>query len=91
MHYWSNGGSAPWGMWVVMFVMMMVFVVAVAWIVVTLIRLGAGTRHENSAGSVAGAPSSAAAILDERFARGEIDIEEYTERSTALRRSASSS
>lgn len=84
MHYWNNGGSAPWGMWVAMAVMMTVFVVAAAWVIVTLVRHTAAPQAPQR-GIANGAPqSSAAAILDERFARGEIDAEEYSQRKAAL-------
>lgn len=84
MHYWNDGGSAPWGMWVAMAVMMTVFVVAAAWVIVTLIRHTGSPRTQHQA--VPGGPpqTSAAAILDERFARGEIDADEYTHRKAAL-------
>ena len=82
MHYWNDGGSAGWDMWVAMAVMMTIFVVAAAWVIVTLIRHTAPQtpRREMTASS----QSSAAAILDERFARGEIDADEYSRRRTML-------
>jgi len=84
MHYWNNSGSTPWGMWVAMAVMMTVFVIAAAWVIVTLVRHTGAPQAPHQA-LPDGAPlSSAAAILDERFARGEIDAEEYTQRKAAL-------
>ena len=84
MHYWNDGGSTPWGMWVAMAVMMTIFVLAAAWVVVTLIRHTGSqpTSHQVLPG--AADQTSAAAILDERFARGEIDAEEYTQRKATL-------
>jgi putative membrane protein len=67
-----------------MALMMIVFWGALAWVVVTLIRSssswgGATPRqHEPSR-------PSAEDILHERFARGEISVDEYHERLEALR------
>lgn len=84
MHYWNNGGSTPWGMWVAMAVMMAIFVLAAAWVIVTLIRHTAAPQapHQALPGGTSQTPASD--ILDERFARGEIDAEEYTQRKAAL-------
>jgi putative membrane protein len=84
MHYWNNGGSAPWGMWVAMAVMMTVFVVAAAWVIVTLVRHTGSPQTTHQPLPSAGTQTSAAAILDERFARGELDADEYTQRKAAL-------
>lgn len=88
MHYWNDSGSAPWGMWVAMAVMMTTFVVVAAWVVVTLVRNPTRQPPTMPAPTTTG-PSSvdAAAILDERFARGEIDAGEYTQRKALLRSS----
>lgn len=86
MRYWYDGGSAPWGMWVAMAVLMATLVVAAAWVIVTLVRHT--TSHTpQSPGPSPGVPppADAAAILDERFARGEIDPDEYTHRRELLR------
>ena len=75
MMYWNNGSG-----WVGWLMMMMVFMVAfwglIAWVVVTLVRGQSGTRHQQR---------SAEDILAERFARGEIDQDEYAKRLDALR------
>ena len=84
MHYWSNGGSAPWGMWVAMVVMMTVFVVAAAWVIVTMVRHSTAPQTPHQALPSGTQQTSAAAILDERFARGEIDADEYTQRKATL-------
>lgn len=83
MHYWNNGGSAGWGMWVAMALMMTVFVVAAAWVIVTLIRHTAPATPYREVTEPS--PSSAAVILDERFARGEIEPDEYARRRDMLR------
>ena len=77
-------GGVGWGGWLVMVVMMVVFWGAVAWVIVTLIR------HGSSPGQLPAQPGGttgpdALQILDERFARGEIDEEEYQRRRKVLR------
>jgi putative membrane protein len=77
-----EGGGIGWGGWFAMVVMMVVFWGAIAWVVVTLIR-----RNGSNASSVAPrgpATSDARQILDERFARGEIDEAEYQRRRDVL-------
>jgi len=83
MHYgYSGGGHA--GLWILVVVAMVAFWGALAWIVVTLVR------HRNGPGTPAAAPApppvgtSARAILDERFARGEMDEEEYRRRRSVI-------
>lgn len=66
---WSNGG------WWWMTIAMLVFWGLVAWVVITLAR-----RPGSGAGS-----RSAEETLAERYARGEIDDEEYHRRVSALR------
>lgn len=82
-------GCGPWGMWgggwYGMFfgpMMMVLFVAAIVIIVVLLVRWLGGTSH-----GPAMLPPSAKTPLDllkERFARGEIDKEEYEERRRIL-------
>lgn len=72
---WRDGGSWGWGWMLMGMVMMIGFWALVAWVIVTVVR-----RPE--------APSSsrdAQQILDERFARGELDVDEYRQRTDALR------
>jgi putative membrane protein len=73
---WGPGG---WAGWLVMGLSMLVFwgglIVLAAW----AIRSFSPNRDPR-----AGAPSSAVAILEECFARGEIDREEYEGRKAAL-------
>jgi putative membrane protein len=81
MHYYGDG--IGWGGWLVMVVMMAVFWGALAWVVVTLIG-----RNRSSSQPPASAGSDPMRILDERFARGEIDEAEYQRRREVLRGSA---
>jgi len=84
MHYGNNGGSTPWVMWVAMAVMMTVFVIAAAWVIVTMVRHSASPQTHHQALPSGTPQTAAAAILDERFARGEIEADEYTQRKAAL-------
>lgn len=74
MMYWNNGSG--WVGWLMMMVFMVAFWGLIAWVVVTLVRGQSGTRHQQR---------SAEDILAERFARGEIDQDEYAKRLDALR------
>jgi len=75
-----GGGGIGWGGWIVMVAMMAVFWGAVAWVIVTLIRQN-GARSQPQATS---APD-AMRLLDDRFARGEIDEDDYKRRRDVLR------
>jgi putative membrane protein len=83
MHHWNDHMDGSWGWgWIPMVVMMGVLVILAAWIVVTLLRRD---HHPASAGpGPMPPPDPARRILDERFARGEIDDEEYTRRRRML-------
>ncbi|HEY4929914.1 MAG TPA: SHOCT domain-containing protein [Acidimicrobiales bacterium] len=86
MHYGYGNSGDHWGLWILMIVAMVVFWGALAWIITTLVR------HRGTPPVLTGPPppaspppfSGARGILDERFARGEIDEEEYTRRRTLL-------
>jgi len=73
-------GGIGWGGWLVMVAMMVVFWGAVAWVIVTLIRQN-GSRSLPQASS----GPDPLRLLEERFARGEIDDEEYKRRRDVLR------
>lgn len=81
MMNWGNGWGG--GAWLMMFPMMLIFWGAVAWVLVVAIR-HLGSPERANPGGAAGRPD-AMQILDERFARGEIDAQEYRERRDALR------
>lgn len=86
MHYWNDGNGVGWGGWLAMAVMMVVFWGVIGWVVVSLIR-------HNSAHSHPSQPQAAQRIegiriLDDRFARGEIDDDEYTRRRALIQRDA---
>lgn len=73
--HWNYGWG--WGSWLMMTLTMVGFWGLVAWVIVTLAR-GDGR-------GVTSVPSAPEQILAERFARGEIDQQEYTSRLDALR------
>lgn len=80
MMHWDGNGTGPAG-WVVMLVMMVAF-----W---SLVILAGVMIFRNGRGRVGGTPGRGAVeILEERFARGEIDREEYETRRAVLRDSA---
>jgi putative membrane protein len=78
MMYWSDGTS--WWGWLLMSLGMVAFWGGVIWLVWYLV-----THASIRGGQSAPSPSSPEQILDERFARGEIDADEYRTRREALR------
>lgn len=81
MNWDYNSGWMPWLM---MFPMMLIVWGAVAWVIVAAIRHG-GDQLRGGSRSGQGAGPNAMQLLDERLARGEIDVQEYRERRDALR------
>ena len=80
---WGNGGWG-WGAWVFMAIMMLLFFALLAAVVVALIRPG-GWRGTDTEPRASTSSVGALRILDERFARGEIDADEYARRRDVLR------
>ena len=83
MYDWHHGGWGPGG-WIVMGLMMLAFLSLVAVLVVYVVRNPNRSAPEQAASGGA-SPDSALRILDERFARGEIDADEYNQRRALLR------
>ena len=82
MMWWNNGtgwGGMGWGGWIVMILAMGAIWALVAFAGIAIFR---GVRS-GRAGTLT--ERDASQILDERFARGEIDIQEYHARQDALR------
>ena len=70
MMWWSDGWG--WGAWLAMVAMMATFWALLIWAVLNVTRRGEADRDSES-------------ILAERFARGEIDDDEYCRRRDLLR------
>jgi len=78
---WRDGGWGP-GAWIAMGLMMLAFWGLVAAVVVYVVR---NVGHRPSGPAASAGPDEALRILDERFARGEIDGDEYNQRRELLR------
>jgi putative membrane protein len=85
MNDWHDGGWGA-GRWIAMGLMMLAFWGLLAALAVYLIRT---TTHRpaDSSGPTGTSPDQAMRILAERFARGEIDADEYSARRDVLRSS----
>lgn len=84
---WNNGwhdSPGAWG-WLLMALMMVVFWGGVAWVIGNLIRHGGSSSAPSHAGEPPTQRTGPEDILHERFARGELDVEEYHHRVDALR------
>jgi putative membrane protein len=80
MHGWYDDGGGSWGAWLIMS-MVMIAVWAILILALVMVFRGGGWERR----PVDHAPRSGAReLLDERFARGEIDAEEYHARRAAL-------
>jgi putative membrane protein len=83
---WGMHDDVGWGGWLVIVILLLLLAVLVIAILVALLRPltghGAGMA---GAGGGAPAPSEAEQLLDERYARGEIDEIEYLHRRAVLR------
>ena len=80
MYGWMMGGP---GAWWILWLLLLLLVIAI----VVLLIVGLTRRGPSGAGPVSPPSSSARVILDERYARGEIDHEEYVRRREELGRS----
>lgn len=76
---WNNGGGQDW---IAMGLLMMVFWVAVTAGVISFVHYSRQPRHDLPATNTT--QSQADRLLDERFARGDIEAEEYTHRHSLL-------
>jgi putative membrane protein len=80
--YGMHDGSGA-GFWVMAVMMLVVLVAVLALLYLLVVRTGGATTRDQAAAS----PSEARAadrLLDERFARGEIDEDEYRHRRAVL-------
>lgn len=83
MHGGRTMPMADWWGWAMMAFVLLVWLLVVAAVVGGIVLLVRALRGSNE-GQARRASSSALAILEERFARGEIDREEFEERRRAL-------
>lgn len=81
MYWYGNGGMSGWG-WALATIGMVVFWGVLITAGVALFRYL--SRSPQQPPATPGAPQSPEAILAERFARGEIDENEYRDRLAAL-------
>ena len=79
---WYGDGAWGWAGWLVMTLMMVAFWGLVVWGLVAIFR---GTSRSDDRNTGGGRTRDPWEILDERFARGEIDVEEYRARQDVLR------
>lgn len=88
-HPYCDNGGTHWGLWIVMIVAMLIFFAILAWAVVSVIRQRDVHRRGEPQSPSGTGSSDALRILDERFARGEIEVDEYTKRRDLLKESGS--
>ena len=81
---WMWGDGWGWGGWILMTVVMVLFWAVVITTIVLAVRYVGGSRH-TSGGPPGYVPPNPEDVLAERFARGEIDDDEYRRRMAALR------
>jgi putative membrane protein len=77
---WYGDGGWGWGAWLAMSLMMLVFWGGLVAVLVMLVR------SVRQPGAPQDASGDARRILDERFARGELDEEDYVRRRDLLGR-----
>ena len=84
MMMWYDGNGWGWAGWILMTVGMVAFWALVITAVVLAIRYLTGSRSSD-ASATSSVQNRADDVLAERFARGEIDENEYRQRLSALR------
>jgi putative membrane protein len=90
MPFRDQGPNMGWGRGFFALLLILIGVCIVVWVVTTLMRPGGHVHHHEhspSANPSSKQSSDALRILDERFARGDIDADEYTKRRELLRSS----
>ncbi len=85
MHWWNGDWHMGWGLMGLSWLMWIALIVAVIW-AVTRVGSRRDERGHPGVGPQAGPPSgSAEEILRQRYARGEIDRDEFRQRMQDLR------
>ncbi len=79
--YGMHDGSGA-GFWVMAVMMLVVLVAVLAFLYLLVVRTGGTATRDQASGS--GEGKAADRLLDERFARGEIDEDEYRHRRAVL-------
>jgi putative membrane protein len=83
MMMWYSGGNWGWGSWILMTVAMVVFWAALITGAVLAVRYTASARRADT--NPAALPTRAEELVAQRYARGEIDEDEYQGRVALLR------
>ena len=84
--YWGMHNGSNWAGWLMMGILFLVCVGVLVGLVLLLVRgSGTGTASGVPAPRPASGRGTAEETLDDRLARGEIDVAEYRERKAALR------
>lgn len=83
---WYGSGPGTWVGWLTMSIMMVLFWGGIIALVVWLVR---GSRWYSGTSETRSGTADPKAILQERFARGEIDADDYQERMRVLSGAAS--
>lgn len=81
---WYDGSWGPGGGWFLMMLGMALFWGVVVYAIVSLVRSGGNASASGPAQGDRSPHARAQAILEERFARGEIDADEYESRRRTL-------
>ncbi|HEY4123422.1 MAG TPA: SHOCT domain-containing protein [Rhizomicrobium sp.] len=85
--FWHWSYSEPWwGWWWFPFhgLLSLIFTIAIVYLIVTMVR-GRRPRYPDFNATTFNAPTQALQILEERYARGEIQREEYLQKKQDLR------
>jgi putative membrane protein len=83
MMMWYSGGNWGWGSWILMTVAMVVFWAALITGAVLAVRYAVSARRADT--NPAALPTRAEELVAQRYARGEIDEDEYQGRVALLR------
>jgi putative membrane protein len=88
-HYYYGNGGTHWSLWIVMIVALLVFLGLLASVVVNITRQKEAQRSEVSQPLPGTNGLDPLRILNERLARGEIEVGEYTRRRDLLQEGSS--